>query len=249
MITGDLEADQDHLGQEVASILDAGAFPVVLGGGHETAFGHFLGYVRARWSAAVPEGQADPKLTLLNFDAHADVRESVAAGGHSGSPFRQALLHPSGLADRYVVAGLLPWSVSRAHLAFVRARGQSLFRDQLSVAALPGLFDSLGPGPVLASFDIDAVDGAQAPGVSAPAVGGLGVDLWLAAAYQAGRCAAVTSFDLVETNPAVDRDGQTARLAAVTVWTLRGIAERRVGRKAMATGHAPAHACRRRTIR
>jgi formiminoglutamase len=179
--------------------------------------------VGARWSTATP----DARVTLLNFDAHADVREPVAAGGHSGSPFRQALLHPSGLADRYLVAGLLPWSVSRAHLAFVRARGQALFREQLSMEALPRLFDSLGPGPVLASFDIDAVDGAQAPGVSAPAAGGLGANLWLAAAYQAGRCPAVTSFDLVETNPAVDRDGQTARLAAVTVWMLlRGLADR-----------------------
>ena len=28
-------------------MLAAGAFPIVLGGGHETAYGHFLGYVRA----------------------------------------------------------------------------------------------------------------------------------------------------------------------------------------------------------
>jgi hypothetical protein len=33
--------------------------------------------------------------------------------------------------------------------------------------------------------------------------------------------------DIVELNPAVDRDGQTARLAAVTVcWLLRGRSER-----------------------
>ena len=37
-----------------------------------------------------------------------------------------------------------------------------------------------------------------------------------------------SSADVVELNPAVDRDGQTARLAALTVWwLLRGRSERR----------------------
>ena len=217
VLTGELESDQALLGQAVREILEAGAFGVVLGGGHETAFGHFLGYAGA-----------GRKVTLFNLDAHTDVREPVAEGGHSGSPFRQALLHPSGAAAGYVVAGLSPMSVARAHAGFIRDRGgQAIFRDALTVDRLGPLFESLGPGPALASFDIDAVDGAFAPGVSAPAVGGLSAEVWLAAAYQAGRCSAVSSFDVVETNPALDRDGQTARLAAATIWwLLRGLADR-----------------------
>jgi formiminoglutamase len=78
------------------------------------------------------------------------------------------------------------------------------------------------------SFDLDAVHQAEAPGVSAPNPSGLRSELWLQAAYAAGRTAAVTSADVVELNPRVDRDGQTARLAALTVWwLLRGRAERR----------------------
>ena len=127
-------------------------------------------------------------MTLLNWDAHADVREPVDGRGHSGSPFRQALLHPSGLARRYLVAGLLPQSVAAAHVGFVRNRkGQALFRAgsdrrPRSTRLYAGL-----RGPALASFDIDAVDQAFAPGVSAPAAGGLDPSLWLEAAYQAGR--------------------------------------------------------------
>ena len=214
--SADLEADQQRLGDAVADVLDAGAFPIVLGGGHETAFGHFLGYVKA--------GRA---VTLLNWDAHADVREPVDGRGHSGSPFRQALLHPSRLARRYVVAGLLPHSVAAAHVDFVRSKkGDAVFRSALTSARVRALYKGMR-GPVLASFDIDAVDQAFAPGVSAPAAGGLGSDLWLEAAFEAGRCPGVTSFDLVETNPAFDRDHQTARLAALTVWSLlRGLAAR-----------------------
>jgi formiminoglutamase len=218
----DLEADQQQLGEAVADVLSAGAFPIVLGGGHETAFGHFLGYVRLARA-----------VTLLNWDAHADVRESSGGRGHSGSPFRQALLHRSGLARRYLVAGLLPHSVAAAHVDFVRSRkGEAILRAGLTPARVKRLYATLR-GPVLASFDIDAVDQAFAPGVSAPAAGGLDPQLWLEAAYLAGRSAAVTSFDLVEMNPAFDRDHQTARLAALTVWSLlRGLAAR--GRPARA---------------
>lgn len=233
--TSDLEADQARLAHVVADVLVAGAFPIVIGGGHETAYGHFLGYVEAARA-----------VTLLNWDAHPDVRPLLEGRGHSGSPFRQALLHPSKLGRRYVVAGLLPQSVAAAHLDFLtETRGRAIFRQKLSAIRVRGLYASLR-GPVLASFDIDAVDQSQAPGVSAPAAGGMSTTLWLEAAYQAGRSAAVTSFDLVETNPSFDRDQQTARLAAVTIFSvLRGLAERRVGRKAPPP--RPSARARRRT--
>jgi formiminoglutamase len=64
--------------------------------------------------------------------------------------------------------------------------------------------------------------------MSAPNPAGLSGDLWLKAAFEAGRSPAVTSADIVELNPRFDPDGQTARLAALTVWwLLRGRAERR----------------------
>ncbi|HRZ10382.1 MAG TPA: arginase family protein, partial [Gemmatimonadales bacterium] len=82
-------------------------------------------------------------------------------------------------------------------------------------------------GPSFVSFDIDAVDQAEAPGASSPSVGGIPVDLWLHAAYRAGRTRAVRSCDVVEMNPVYDRDNAAARLAAATVWhVLKGLVER-----------------------
>ena len=215
-LDGDLHRDQERLGETVAAQLAAGAFPIVIGGGHETAYGHFLGYVHAKRPVAI-----------LNWDAHPDVRELKDGHGHSGSPFRQALTHPSELCRGYRVAGLLPQSSAAAHLAFVAERGgKVVWRDELTTSAIAKLYDQ-ADGPTLASFDIDAVDQSQAPGVSAPATGGMSTDLWLAAAFHAGACAQVSSADLVEMNPNYDRDGQTARLAALTIWhLLRGIALR-----------------------
>jgi formiminoglutamase len=225
MVTSaDLATDQERLGDLLGPHLAAGHFVIVLGGGHETAYGHFLGYVRA-----------GRRVGLLNLDAHADVRLLHDGLGHSGSPFREALEHPSGLAADYQVAGLLPQSVAAAHVDYVQtlggrttpSRDRALFRADLGPRAVQGLFAGLR-GPTLASFDIDAADQAHAPGVSAPATGGLPIDLWLLAAFEAGRSAQVSSFDVVETNPAHDRDGQTARLAALTVWTvLAGLTDRR----------------------
>ena len=63
--------------------------------------------------------------------------------------------------------------------------------------------------------------------MSAPASGGFDVAAWLQYAFEAGRRSAVRSCDVVEFNPTLDRDGQTGRLAALTVWhILRGFAAR-----------------------
>jgi formiminoglutamase len=214
--SGNLEADQDALGDVLAPHLARGAVAVVLGGGHETAFGHFLAYARL-----------GRRVHLLNWDAHPDVRPLKDGQAHNGSPFRQALEHPSGACAGYTVAGLNPPSVARAHLDYLTERGGSAhFNTMISYHAIEQLYAAC-ENATLASFDIDAVDQAAAPGVSAPATAGLSVHVWLHAAYQAGRCSTVGSMDVVELCPPHDPDGRTARLAARTVWEfLRGLANR-----------------------
>ncbi|MBP2647810.1 MAG: Formimidoylglutamase [Gemmatimonadetes bacterium] len=214
-LTGNLDADQAALGEVVGGQLKLGRFVIILGGGHETSFGHFLGYVNARL-----------QVDALNWDAHADVRPLRDRLAHSGSPFRQALEHSSGALRRYSVAGLQPHDVSAAHLDLVRKRGRAVFRDEVTPTVMRELYAQLGD-PSFVSFDIDAVDQAFAPGVSAPSTGGFTPAEWLAFAYGGGRQAGVRSVDLAEFNPVYDRDGQTGRLAALTIWqVLRGFAAR-----------------------
>jgi formiminoglutamase len=216
-MTGNLERDQDRLGERIAPFLQQGVMVIVLGGGHETAYGHFLGYVHA----GVP-------VSIVNWDAHCDVREPMDAASTSGTPFRQALEHPSGIARRYAVAGLQPYSVAASHLAFARAHGESVWRRDVTRATTLKLFHDPDTA-IMASFDLDAVDRVAAPGVSAPNTGGLPVELWFEAAYRAGAAPNIRSADVVELNPEVDRDGQTAALAALTVWyLLKGVSDRLV---------------------
>jgi formiminoglutamase len=215
-VTDHLDLAQKRLGEAVTVCLAQSCTPIIVGGGHETSFGHFLGYAGA-----------NRRIGILNWDAHPDVRPLVDGRAHSGSPFRQALEHESNACAAYTVAGLLPHAVAAAHLGFLAERKASaIWRDDVTRERIAAVYEQLS-ADTFVSFDLDAIDQAFAPGVSAPAAGGLTPELWIEAAYQAGRSPRVTSIDLVEVNPKLDRDDQTARLAALTIWHfLRGLAER-----------------------
>jgi formiminoglutamase len=223
-IAGTLEQTQEHLAEVVAALLNAGAVPIVLGGGHETAFGHYLGYVRAGRPAAI-----------LNLDAHLDVRPFPPDQGHSGSPFRQALTHPTHplLPDRYACLGAQPFAVARDHLNFVREGGGRVYWAPELAGCLERVFRAeLSRGrqsqcSLYVTLDADVVRAADVPGVSAPNPLGLPAAEVAACARLAGAAPGVASFDVVEVAPPLDLDGRSARWAALAVWHfLAGLARR-----------------------
>jgi formiminoglutamase len=211
----ELEQAQRRLGEVVAAVLRAGAIPVVLGGGHETAYGHYLGYVGAGID-----------VTIINVDAHLDVRP-YGEGGHSGSPFRQAFEHSDRplRAGGYAVIGAQGQSVARSHEDFVAEHGGRIHwlprmpAVDWPVRALKQELDNAASraDSVLLTVDADAFRQAHVPGTSAPSPVGLDGAAWPEIALLAGTRPAVRSIDLVEVNPAFDRDGQTARWAALGV--------------------------------
>lgn len=222
---GDLEESQQALAEVIAAILTADAVPIVLGGGHETAYGHYLGYVRAGRPVAI-----------VNIDAHLDVRPLLAGRGHSGSPFRQALEHPTQPlpGDRYAVLGAQPQSVSREHQLYVQNKGGVIRWAEQTRDCLESTFRSecqrltLTTDSVYLTLDSDVIRQADVPGVSAPNPLGLPGGEVRACAAAAGSNRRVSSFDLVEINPSFDRDGQSARWAAAVVWHfLSGLSRRR----------------------
>ena len=214
-IRGSLEESQSDLGQVVAAVLKTGAVPIVLGGGHETAYGHYLGYV----GASRPVG-------ILNLDAHLDVRPLVDGRGHSGSPFREAFEHPTHplAARRYTCFGAQPQHVSRRHAEYVRdRRGSVYWCEEIRhepMKAFEGAIGKLASDgcQVYVSLDADVARSADVPGVSAPNPDGMaGVDV-LRIVRMAGQLPQVASFDVVEVNPSLDRDHQSSRWAALAVW-------------------------------
>jgi len=221
---GSLEQTQAALGEVVAFALENGAIPVVLGGGHETAYGHFLGHVRF--------GQP---VGIINMDAHLDVRPTLSGLGHSGSPFRQAMEHANWPlpGDRYVCLGAQPFAVSRQHADWVRARGGVIrWRSEVQGRLLEHFqrqSERLGQlgCRIHVSLDADVVASAEVPGVSAPNPLGLSAAEVCACLLAAGASPLVAGLDVVEINPGLDRDGLSARWAATAVWHfLAGVASR-----------------------
>lgn len=222
-VSRDLEASQQALGEVVAAALRAATIPLVLGGGHETAYGHYLGYAEA---GLVPG--------VINLDAHLDVRPCLGDLGHSGSPFRQMIEHSQRplSGSRYVCLGAQPFAVSTDHLRWLHSRGGRVhwaedLRGRLSEYVREEIARLAAGGPVWLSLDADVVRLAEMPGVSAPNAAGLTGEEVLSCIREAGRNPAVVSFELVEVNPTFDRDGHSVRWAALALWQfLMGLAER-----------------------
>jgi formiminoglutamase len=224
-IDSTMEHSQELLGRIVAGILQVGAVPVVLGGGHESAFGHFLGYAKANQPVGV-----------INIDAHLDLRPEINGQGHSGSSFRQAIEHrPFHLQGaHYVNIGAQPHCVCRAHWLYAQQHDCHIHWGPQVWPHVRKYLDSEvqrlqeAGCHVYLSVDADAVRLMDVPGVSAPnPVGLIGEEVALCAEL-AGLSPAVSSFDLVEINPRFDRDGQSSRWAALAIWHfLIGLAQRR----------------------
>ena len=71
---------------------------------------------------------------------------------------------------------------------------------------------------VVLSFDLDSVQEAFAPGVSAPAAMGFSPSEIFAMMRVAGLHEKVISLGIYELNPRFDIDNRTARLAALAAW-------------------------------
>lgn len=215
-VSGDLEADQQLLGSLVGSVLESNQIPVIIGGGHETSFGHVLGYDQLR-----------QKVSIINWDAHPDVRPLKDGHPHSGSPFRQALELGRGTVLDYTVAGLQPQHVAREHLQYMNSRKSAWFwAEELDRVAVQGIFHGVTKSTMV-SIDMDVVNQAYAPGVSAPSAGGITDRQLFEIAYQAGLHPLVRSMDVVEVNPEHDQDMRTVRLGAMALWWFTlGLAKR-----------------------
>ena len=222
-----LEDSQAALASIVGHVLDAGAVPIIMGGGHETAFGHYLGYCNA-----------GIRPSIYNLDAHLDVRPAIGGLGTSGTSFRQAIEHATSplRPGGYACLGVQPPQTSVEHWNYCHRRGDLLTLADSMRGKCAEFFErscaTLGQfgEPIYLSIDADVVSMADVPGVSAPNPAGLAGHELLICARQAGVNPAVKSLDLVEINPVYDIDQRSARWAATMIWQfLIGLAGRLAG--------------------
>ena len=210
-----LESAQQELAQAVAGLLAHGHRPVVLGGGHEMAFGSFSGLAQF-----LDKSGSSPRIGIVNLDAHFDLRQGGQAT--SGTPFRQIaeFCRARGWAFNYCCVGISVFANTQALFDRAVALDVRWLLDEELTAANAGhtenvLADFLGSvDHVYFTTCLDVLPSAVAPGVSAPAARGVPLEIIEPIIDMVAGSGKLRLADIAELNPQYDIDQRTARVAA-----------------------------------
>jgi arginase len=223
-----------RLADMVEKAAEEGRVPLVLGGDHSVAIGTVTGisrHFRLR----------QRKIGLIWIDAHADMNtpESSPSGNVHGMPL--ACIIGLGPPELVCLGGYAP-KVDPSNVAIVGLRSvdeiERLNVHETGVHAFTmrdiderGLrsvmqeaidYASKGTDGLHLSFDMDAVDPQEAPGVGTPVRGGITyreAHLAMEIVCDSGKMA---SMELVEVNPVIDEVNRTALLAVELVMSAMG---------------------------
>lgn len=221
-ISDSLEENHVTLTNSVKSILDDGAIGIIVGGGNDQS------YCNAK---ALMQMENAGNIGVVNIDAHLDCRPFLENNlAHSGTPFRQLLEDQqfSGVFYEFAVQGN---QSSADHAKFVEDHGGHLtWLSQVNkngaVTEFSNVLKSFEKRDAFISFDIDAIKGADCPGVSCPGVIGLSAQDALDIAFTAGQHPHTRLLDISEYNPKIEED-RTARLVSNLIYYfLMGVATR-----------------------
>jgi arginase len=224
----------ETLARLVASSMNDGHVPLILGGDHSIAAGTVAGvagFLR----------QSKQKLGLLWIDAHADMNtpESSPSGNVHGMPLACCLGHgPSELVN---LLGFAP-KVDAANVALVGIRDvDELERGELRNTGVHAFtmrdLDERGMRDVMSdalgivsngtagfhlSLDLDFVDPQFAPGVGTPVRGGATYREAHLAMEMICDSSRMLSMEVVEVNPVIDEFNRTAELAVELILSALG---------------------------
>jgi arginase len=208
----------------VREAIGGGAVPLVLGGDHSVALGTLGGLAAARGVGGV-----------LWIDAHGDLNtpDRSPTGNVHGMPLAAAIgragvafasdAWPLPAVDPGRVAILGARSLDRDEQTFLRGSDVTVLTmteiDRIGIehAVERALERVAGPGFVHVSLDMDALDPVIAPGVGTPVRGGLTYREAHLALELVAESGLAGSFEVVEVNPVLDHENQTASLAVELV--------------------------------
>lgn len=212
----------------VTAALEAGEFPLILGGDHSIALGSISGVARVH-----------KDVSVIWVDAHGDfnTEETTPSGNIHG----MVLAALAGLGQNQLVNfdGWTP-KIDASKLVIVGARAldpgeQALLRkhhihvftmseidEQGMHRVMQQALAIAGNSPIHLSLDLDSLDPQEAPGVGTPVRGGLSyreAHLVMEHICDSGR---MVSMDVVEVNPLLDHKNETASLAVELIRSALG---------------------------
>ena len=208
---GDTERTYAQVEEALAPLVDAGVFPLALGGDHSVTLAELRVLARRHGP-----------LALVQLDAHGDTwDEYFGQRFFHGTTFKRALEENLIEPSASVQAGLRGSLYGAADLESARALGIAVHSCDALRTLGPGGYASLvrsrvGTRPVFLSFDVDVLDPAFAPGTGTPEIGGLSTAEALSV-LRALRGIEIAGADVVEVSPPYDGPGQQTALAAANV--------------------------------
>ncbi len=177
-------------------ILAAGALPIILGGEHSIT----PGPVRAAF-------EKYPDLAVIQFDAHADLREEWNGSKNSHACAMRRVLDflPS---ENLLQVGIR--SGTREEFQEMREH-QRLISPEAS--ALAAALKRLGNRPIYVTFDLDIFDPSQLPGTGTPEPGGIDWPV-CESLLKVLADSNIIGLDLMELAPTIDPTEASSVLAA-----------------------------------
>ena len=201
-----VERAQDAVEERTRTIHERNALPVFLGGDNSLTVPNV--------SPLLDSGS----VGVISIDAHLDCR-TTDDGASSGTPYRQ--LHNRGL-DSLAVIGARPFETSTTYVEYLREQDGTIVtaeavRQDLSDAVETARDALAAVEQVYVSLDVDAIDGAAAPGVSAPTPGGITSREAFELLAQCCFDDRIAGVEVVECAPPLDRGDRTVRIASRAV--------------------------------
>ncbi len=212
-----------RLAGRVEGLVAEGDFFAVLGGDHACAVG--------TWSGAARGLSDRGPLGLIWFDAHMDahVPQTSPSGTLHGMPVACLLGHgadaltsiaargPALRPEHICLLGVRSFEDGEAAL-LARLGVRVIFMEEIVRRGLDAVMDEAlgiavtGTAGFGVSIDLDALDPIEAPGVGSPVRRGLSADALISALVGLRQRSGFIGIEIAEFNPALDRDGVTARL-------------------------------------
>lgn len=211
---GNLEESQATLAWAVDRLIRMNLFPIVLGGGHEVAYGDYSGLMKCGFTPGI-----------INFDAHFDIRPYTDKGS-SGTMFRQ--IHDDlvrlGYPFNYFAVGIQKrGNTVDLFKTAERMQASYLMAKEIGEGDLTGAYEKLDAflsrqSQLYVTICTDVFSSAFAPGVSATQPLGLHPERILRIFKRIFATGKVILFDIAEVSPRFDNDNVTSNLAATFIY-------------------------------
>jgi agmatinase len=204
---GSSELNHPRIIAAVRRIVDAGLFPLVLGGDHSITYPVLKGLVAARDGAPVQ---------LVHFDTHMDYWHDEDGSSYThASPIIRS--HEDGFVTSITQFGIRGLHTASDNIALAQERGVRIFWCETAMSTpVDELVAHLEQdADTYITFDIDCLDPAIAPGTGTPEPGGFGYYDVKAILRAVAQRVNLVGMDLVEVAPAYDSPGQVTSLHGV----------------------------------